>query len=108
MTQQYTARKHHLLQRQTCQKNVKQVVILGSIDQRLKSVSSLVSLESMPKICFSQALRYSAETMGFLKPDNLDLGKGLARPRIWSWVQTLIGLFLFVMFSLALKNKLKR
>lgn len=74
----------------------------------MKSVGSLVGLEYKSKICFDQALRYSAETMGFLKPNNLYLGEGVTWPRIWSWVQTLIGPFLFVMFSLALKNKLKR
>lgn len=78
------------------------------IDQTLKSVSSLVGLEYKPKICFDQALRYSAETMGFLRPKDLYLGDGLTWPHIWSWAQTLIGPFLFVMFSLALKNKLKR
>lgn len=80
------------------------------IDQTLKSVTSLVGLEYKPKICFDQALRYSAETMGYLKPNFLDLGKlnELTLVRIWSWAQTLIGPFLFVMFSLALKNKLKR
>ncbi len=46
--------------------------------------------------------------MGFLRPKDLDLGQGLTLPRIWSWVQTLAGPFLFVMFSLAIKNKLKR
>ncbi len=61
-----------------------------------------------PRICFVQALRYSAETMGLLHPEFLDIGRGLTVPRIWSWAQALIGPFLFVMFSLALKNKLKR
>ncbi|MDI3466425.1 MAG: hypothetical protein OJF50_005246 [Nitrospira sp.] len=59
-------------------------------------------------ICFSEALRYSAETMGFLRPTNLDLGEGMSWLRAWSWAQALVGPFLFVMFSLALQNKLKR
>lgn len=46
--------------------------------------------------------------MGLLKPEFLGLGQGLTWPRIWGWVQTVAGPFLFVMFSLALKNKLKR
>lgn len=60
------------------------------------------------EVCFREALRYSAESMGLLKPEFLDLGEGLTWPRIWSWAQALAGPFLFVMFSLALKNKLKR
>lgn len=60
------------------------------------------------EVCFREALRYSAESMGLLKPEFLDLGEGLTWPRIWSWVQAVAGPFLFVMFSLALKNKLKR
>lgn len=75
----------------------------------LKSIGSFLSYKPHDStICFGQALRFSAETMGFLKPNELNLGKGLTWPRIWSWVQTLAGPFLFVMFSLALKNKLKR
>lgn len=69
--------------------------------------SFLCSEPHESRICFVQALRFSAETMGLLKPPSLDLG-GLTLVRIWSWAQTLIGPFLFVMFSLALKNKLKR
>ncbi len=45
--------------------------------------------------------------MGLLKPAFLNLG-GITLVRIWSWAQALVGPFLFVMFSLALKNKLKR
>lgn len=77
----------------------------------LKSIGSFLSSEPHePRICFVQALRFSAETMGYLKPKFLDLGQltELTLVRIWSWVQTLAGPFLFVMFSLALKNKLKR
>ncbi len=59
-------------------------------------------------ITWLQALRYSAESMAFQKPDFVDLEKGLAPLRVWNWVQSLVGPFLFVMFGLALKNKLKR
>jgi hypothetical protein len=60
-------------------------------------------------ITWLQALRYSAESMAFQKPDDfVNLEQGLSPLRVWSWVQNLVGPFLFVMFGLALKNKLKR
>ncbi|MDR4477554.1 MAG: hypothetical protein R3B11_16330 [Nitrospira sp.] len=46
--------------------------------------------------------------MAFLKPDFVQLEEGLSPLRVWNWVQSLVGPFLFVMFGLALKNKLKR
>jgi hypothetical protein len=55
-----------------------------------------------------RALQYSAESMAFLKPDFVQLEEGLSPLRVWNWVQSLVGPFLFVMFGLALKNKLKR
>jgi len=59
-------------------------------------------------ITWLQALRYSAESMAFQKPDFVHLEQGLSPLRVWTWVQSLVGPFLFVMFGLALKNKLKR
>lgn len=80
----------------------------NSFGWALKSTGSFLSFELHPRICFGRALRYSAETMGLIRPDHLHLGEGLTLVRVWSWVQALAGPFLFVMFSLALKNKLKR
>lgn len=59
-------------------------------------------------ITWLQALRYSAESMAFQKPDLVDLDTGLSLLGVWNWMQSLVGPFLFVMFGLALKNKLKR
>lgn len=59
-------------------------------------------------ISWSDALRFSAESMAFQKPDLVDLEEGLSPLRVLYWVQNLVGPFLFVMFGLALKNKLKR
>lgn len=61
-----------------------------------------------PPIGFSDALRFSAETMGLLKPNTVYLGEGLTWLRLWSWAQAVAGPSLFTMFVLALKNKLKR
>ncbi len=62
----------------------------------------------LEKADWGAALRYSAETMAFLKPDFLDLGQGLTFARCVAWAQAITGPSLFAMFVLALKNKLKR
>lgn len=70
----------------------------------------LIILQPLPaeKVSCGDAIRYSAETMAFLKPDFLYLGHGLTLARCVAWAQAIAGPSLFAMFVLALKNKLKR
>ncbi|MGE3979149.1 MAG: hypothetical protein AB7F94_16440, partial [Nitrospira sp.] len=61
-----------------------QAPLLPSSEEFLVSTSKSVDPFNSSRICFDQALRFSAGTMSFLKPNELNLGKGLTLPRIWS------------------------